>query len=441
MARLGWHRERQRTGLPDEMWDPVRRTRSASRPPARPQKKRGGPVRIPLLLLCMALALASGWLVGDEYLQARIGDVPDGIADWWDEQSASWGVISTPTPAPTGSPHLRHLEYKQYMLELLNAERERASIGPVTLGTNNAAQLHAESSLENCVSAHWGVDGLKPYMRYSLTGGYQSNGENGRGLDYCVSASDWVQSLDSLEQEVADAMRGWMSSPGHRRNILEPTHRKVNIGLAWDRYNIVAIQHFEGDYIGYSAFPTITNGDLELSGTLKNGAAVRHEDDLGVQVYYDPPPHPLTRGQLSRTYCYDGGVLVVSLRPPLTGGWFYDTHQFSQDFEPCPNPYDVPADAPPPRSPDEANQHHREAKVASELLPPETRIIPWITATSWDVRGESITARADIDNILNQYGPGVYTVIVWALLDGEEIVVSEYSIFHEITPPETYSWP
>ena len=327
------------------------------------------------------------------------------------------------------------MEYKQYMLELINLEREKAGVGPVTLGDNDAAQLHTESSLDNCVSSHWGVNGLKPYMRYSLAGGYQSNGENGRGLDYCVSARDWVQSLDSLEREVADAMQGWMGSPGHRRNILEPTHRKVNIGMAWDRYNISAVQHFEGDYVAYKALPTIEDGRLSLQGTLKNDAGIRGRNDFGVQVYYDHPPHPLTRGQLSRTYCYNNGDLVASLRPPPGGNAYYSTHEFTQAFEPCPNPYDVPPDAPAPRSADEAHRHWQEAYDASQSRPSVTRTIPWITAQNWRVSGDSFAVVADIGNITRQYGAGVYTVMVWARLMGDDEVVSQYSIFHGITPP------
>ncbi|MCY4624818.1 MAG: CAP domain-containing protein [Chloroflexi bacterium] len=424
--------------MPDEMWDPMRRPRGVLN---RQPQKRDGPVRIPLLLLCMALAAAVGWVIGDDELQARIGDMPDNIADWWEEQSASWAAMPTPTPTPAGPPHLRHLEYKQQMLGLINAERERAGVGLVTLGDNNAAQLHAESGLKHCISSHWGVDGLKPYMRYTLAGGYQSNGENGRGLDYCISASDWVRSLDSLDVEVEDAVRGWMGSPGHRRNILDPTHQKVNIGLAWDRYNINAVQHFEGDYVVYDALPAIAGGTLSLQGTLKNGAVIRGEDDLGVQVYFDPPPHPLTAGQLSRTYCYTNGLQVASLRPPLTGGWFYDTHEFTQEYGQCPDPYAVPLDASAPGSPDEASLHYDAAKAASGSLPPVLHTVPWITAQTWRLGGDSFTVTADINSILNQYGPGVYTIVVWARLMGDDNVVSEYSIFHEVTPPDTYSWP
>ncbi len=236
------------------------------------------------------------------------------------------GPTATPaptfTPAPVPPPELRHIAEKRYMLELINAERARAGLNPVILGDNIAAQLHADAALENCFSSHWGVDGLKPYMRYSLAAGYQSNGENGSGLDYCIKASDRYQSLSSIRQEIRETMAGWMSSSGHRSNILDPSHRKVSIGLAWDRYNAELYQHFEGDYVEYDRLPTIANGSLSLSGTAKNGVRFGEPGDLGVDIYYDPPPHELTGGQVARTYCYDSGRQVASLREPLTGGYY-----------------------------------------------------------------------------------------------------------------------
>ena len=254
---------------------------------------------------------------------------------------------ATNTPAPTliPPPPLRHIEEKLYMLELINDERVNTGLNPVVLGDNAAAQLHAETALENCFSSHWGVDGLKPYMRYSLAGGYQSNGENGRGSNYCIKASDGYRANSSAKQEILEAMEGWMDSPGHRDNILDPWHKKVNIGLAWDRYNFKAYQHFEGDHVEYGQLPSIKNGVLRMSGTVKNG--VRFDDDLdsGVQVYYDPPPHTLTKGQVARTYCYDNGLLVASLRQPLSGGWYYDEDEFIQTYLPCPDPYSVSANA------------------------------------------------------------------------------------------------
>ena len=178
----------------------------------------------------------------------------------------------TPTPQPTPTPvapELRHLDGKRYMLELINAERTSAGLNPVVLGDNIAAQLHAEIALANCFSSHWGIDGLKPYMRYSLAGGYQSNGENVSGLDYCIEASDGYAAEGSLKTRIDEAMAGWMNSAGHRRNILRKWHQKVNIGIAYDRYNTTMIQHFEGDYVAYDSMPSISNDILSLSGTTK----------------------------------------------------------------------------------------------------------------------------------------------------------------------------
>ena len=327
---------------------------------------------------------------------------------------------------------------KRYMLHLINDERARAGSGPVVLGDNIAAQLHAESSLANCFSSHWGVDGLKPYMRYSLAGGQQSNGENVSGLDYCIKASDRYRAIGSIEQEVRDAMEGWMDSPGHRRNILDPWHKKVNIGLAWDTYNTSAIQHFEGDYVEYDHLPTIENGILTMSGTTRNGAGFSDERDLGVQIYYDRPPHTLTRGQVSRTYCSDSGLQIAALRRPLPPNWFYDEDDFTKTYEQCPDPYEVPADAPAPRSPAEAHAFWEAAYQASQLRPELPIIVPWITALEWTASADAFAVRADISDLLAIHGDGVYSIKVWGVIAGDDVVISEYSIFHGVTPPDTY---
>ena len=201
-----------------------------------------------------------------------------------------------PTPARTIPlrnihPAQRHHEYKAYMLELINEERVKAGVPPVTLGDNIAAQLHAEASLAGCFSSHWGIDGLKPYMRYSLAGGYQANAENGSGSDYCIKAWEGYRALGNIEAKIRETMDGWMESPGHRRNLLDQRHKNVNIGLAWNRFNFAAYQHFEGDYVEFNGLPDIEGGILSLAGQVKNGASFDRDDYIDVNVYYDPPPH------------------------------------------------------------------------------------------------------------------------------------------------------
>ena len=323
------------------------------------------------------------------------------------------------------------------MLGIINQARTQAGVPEVTLGDNVAAQLHAENSLANCVSGHWGVDGLKPYMRYSLAGGYQPNAENGSGLDYCIEPSDGYRALGSIESEIQEAMDGWMGSPGHRRNLLDPWHKKANIGLAWDRYNFTAYQHFEGDYVRYDSLPQIRNGTLSLSGRAINELSFSNRKELGLQLYYDPPPHELTRGQASRTYCYDSGVQIAAFRYPLTGSSYWSEDAYFRPHTPCPNPYKVSPNAPGASSVTEAYRLHDEAKTG--LRPSFPLTIPWITASEWTANGAAFSVVADISNLLSEHGPGVYTILLWGVIGGEDVLVSQYSVFYEVIPPDTYA--
>lgn len=355
-------------------------------------------------------------------------------------------VIAPVTPRPTAtpdeprarSPYLKHVDAKRYMLELINSERLKAGVGAVELGDNIASQLHADSSLQNCTSSHWGVDGLKPYMRYSLAGGYQSNGENGSGLDYCIKESEGYQANSGILEEIRDAMDSWMNSPGHRRNILDPQHRMVNIGLAWDRYNTAMYQHFEGDYVTYDRLPTIEEGVLSFSGNAKNGIRFSQPRDLGVQIHFDPPPKTLTRGQLARTYCYDNGRRVAGLREPLTGGYRWTTNEFTTTHSPCPDPNDVAPETPGPRSPTKAHQAWREAYAASQSTQPQTITVPWITASRWTADGAEFAVTADISKVLRRHGGGVYSLLIWGSKSNEQLLISQYSIFFRVEPPDTY---
>ena len=348
--------------------------------------------------------------------------------------------IPTPTPTPILRPDLRHLEAKHYMLDLINAERVKAGNGPVTLGNNVAAQLHAEAALANCFSSHWGLDGLKAYMRYSLAGGYQSNAENMSGFDYCHTASSGYAAIVSIEEEIREAMNGLMASPGHQDTILWPWYSKVNVGLAWDSHNFFVVQQFEGAHVEYSVVPVIEGGVLMLAGIVRNGVSFPGSTDLSVDVYYDPPPRSLTRGQVARTYCLDYGRSVASLRPPVPPDYYYPDDEFTTTHSSCPNPYEVPADAPPARSPGEAHDLWEAAYDASLSLRETTITSRWVTADEWHAEGTFFSVKADIRNVLAIHGPGVYSIIVWGWHqgDGATLPVSEYSIFHGIATVDTY---
>lgn len=327
--------------------------------------------------------------------------------------------------------------WRMFMLELINDERIAAGLDPVIMGNNTAAQTHADSMLAECFSSHWGLDGLKPYTRYSLAGGYQYNAENVSGLSYCIKP--WENYIGiSLGRDIRKTMDGLMQSPGHRDNILDPHHMTVNIGMAWDDHNMQIVQHFEYGYAIFDEIPTIRDGTLSFSGTAINGAGFGSINDLGVQVYYDPPPRNLTTGQVSRTYCYDSGGVAATLLPPPPPGYYYTTSSYQMITAPCPDPYDVPADTPAPASHDQAHDAWYQAYLASISTPASTQTVPFHIATEWSVSGDDFTVEADIRPLLQEYGPGIYSVVLWGVAGGEEVTMAERSIFYEIEPPAGY---
>ena len=336
---------------------------------------------------------------------------------------------------PGTPPQQRYIDEKVYMLELMNEERKDRGLTPVVLGNNVAAQLHAEELSGQCFVSHWGLDGLKPYMRYSLAGGYQSNVENALGSAYCPRWYSLYTVFRDEKQDIRDAMDGWMDSPGHRDAILDPWVRKVNIGIDRSNRNFAAVQQFEGDYVEYARLPDIEGDVLTIAGRLKNGISLVGDDSLGVMISYDSPPRELTKGQVARTECYDGGTPVVILRRPPPQGRYYSVEETYESVEFCPNPRDVAPDALVPDSFGEAEDMWQETSDASRRGIVRTVPIMHITASRWVADGSSFSVRANVVALTNRHGPGVYTIAILTEAGGEEVLVSQYSIFHEITPP------
>ncbi|MFC9454996.1 CAP domain-containing protein [Streptomyces sp. NPDC056983] len=105
------------------------------------------------------------------------------------------------------------------VLTLVNNERSKAGCSPLTMNAKltKAAQDHSKDMASHHNMSHTGSDGSSPADRITRAGySWSSYGEN---VAYGYSTPEKV-------------MAAWMSSPGHKRNILDCSFKEIGIGLA-----------------------------------------------------------------------------------------------------------------------------------------------------------------------------------------------------------------
>lgn len=224
-------------------------------------------------------------------------------------------ITQTTTTPETG---VNRTELILYTLKLINDDRADFKLNPVSLGNNTAAQAHADDLLKlNCLS-HWGSDGMKPYMRYTLLDGKYFVEENAAAVfifnnTTLPSTEEMKSFLKELEHNMMynDSTSNW----GHRTNILDPMHTHVNIGIAYSSQAFIVVQDFENILVSWQIFD-IKNTVITLKG--------RFLQDLNpymVLIYYDPPPTPLAADQLRQAPYNDGYTMGDKVGAVLNKGY------------------------------------------------------------------------------------------------------------------------
>ncbi len=139
-----------------------------------------------------------------------------------------WIVLATPFAAP---PLTATANVADDVLRLVNAARAQsqrcghasyAAAPPLQLNTllGRAAQAHADDMLRYDYFEHAGHDGSTPAQRVADTGyGYRVVGEN----------------LALGPESPEEAVRGWMASPGHCQNIMDPRFGELGVAFAVTR--------------------------------------------------------------------------------------------------------------------------------------------------------------------------------------------------------------
>lgn len=347
--------------------------------------------------------------------------------------------VPSPTPLPTVAPTPTPIRLivgdsgmtdeeleaaRQQMLDLINAGRLEAELDAVVLDDNPSAQLHANDMLANCFLSQWGTDGSKPTLRYNVGGGIGASYSFQWGSSYCPG-DPYRYEWDPIAEEVVSGYRSLNDDFG----VHEGTYKRVGIGLSYQRPNLWVSLVFTTDHLRYIDEPKLENGILTFAYELTNGA-VAGDDLVDSFVHYDVPLMALSRGQLSRTASSGLGRRIAGIRPPAGADSYYPEDEFSVEASTCRDPYEMDENVAPPGTYDASVAISREARLFCQSATPVVANAKWVTSGVERYRS-GVRVTSDIQDLVSQFGAGIYTLQIWAVVDGIDAPVSEYSIFVE----------
>jgi stress response protein SCP2 len=147
--------------------------------------------------------------------------------------AGSW-LAGSPLPglSPPARPGVPPAGLVRDVVDATNRERASAGLPPLQLEPRLgvAAQAHAEDMVGRRFFAHDTPDGRTVADRV-LAAGYA----------YAVVA----ENLAAGQRSPAEVVQGWMSSPGHRANILAPAVRQIGVGyVGGGEYGTTWVQVF-----------------------------------------------------------------------------------------------------------------------------------------------------------------------------------------------------
>ncbi|PYE82262.1 CAP domain-containing protein [Pseudoroseicyclus aestuarii] len=130
---------------------------------------------------------------------------------------------------------------REHALTLVNEDRQAQGLDPLEAGEtlDEIAQNHAEAMLDQGFYAHVAPDGTTPRDRFIAAGGSEMLlvAENIARCEGC-GAPDAAR-IEALQE-------GWMNSPEHRENILDPGLASFGFGIVQEDGALYAVQDFSG---------------------------------------------------------------------------------------------------------------------------------------------------------------------------------------------------
>lgn len=209
-----------------------------------------------------------------------------------------------------------------HLLNQVNIERAEVGLTPLKLDrlACTVAEKHAAEMARNGFLSHWGLDGCKPYHRYSFAGGSEAIQENAGALNSTtpIVPDEVPIHLMTMHRSMHDELP---PNDGHRKTILNPINTHVGFGYADHGLCVRLCELYLARYVAIDPYAvTASPGDrFVLRGRLMEpGYSLE-----AIDVFYEPLPTPPDRAWLRIPRSYGLPDERESLLPKLGSTYFY----------------------------------------------------------------------------------------------------------------------
>ena len=201
-----------------------------------------------------------------------------------------------------------YYEARQAVVAQIGKDRVANGLAPVEFDglASQVGDQHCQEMAAHRYLSHWNRRGLLPYHRYHFAGGRDHVQENSSRLTVFSSARAPIPTEpEEILPLLLNAHRRMVNEQppldGHRRNILDPGHTHVGIGLAVVGGELTMTQQFVNRYVRLRELPeALPRGSIQVEGEVL-------QKDFGpyyCALFYEGVPRPRTVEELNQTYAY-----------------------------------------------------------------------------------------------------------------------------------------
>ena len=153
-----------------------------------------------------------------------------------------------------GNPQISIPRLEQKIHALINSERQAKNIKPLVLDEqlSKIAREHSQDMVKRGFFDHVNPDGKSPRDRVRLAG-YNCSKTTGENIfqnnlysRVTITGDRKTYEWNSLDEIATSTVQGWMSSSGHRHNILSGSYLRTGVGVTIAGEKVYITQVFCG---------------------------------------------------------------------------------------------------------------------------------------------------------------------------------------------------